>query len=81
MRPTATAARRESREKSGTALSREIGQRYNVSSKTVRDIWGRVTWTDATHDMWSSQELQTPKSQDPGDSFKVRNFWEVLNRS
>mmetsp|Transcript_81849 Transcript_81849/g.219815 ORF Transcript_81849/g.219815 Transcript_81849/m.219815 type:complete len:233 (-) Transcript_81849:135-833(-) len=43
--------------KSGTALSREIGQRYEVSGKTVRDIWSRITWTEATQDLWTVHEL------------------------
>ncbi len=29
-----------------------IGQKYNVSAKTIRDIWNRRTWTFATCHLW-----------------------------
>jgi len=53
MRPTACSVL-DNAVKSGTALSREIGQRYHVSGKTVRDIWSRVTWADATQNLWTA---------------------------
>jgi len=56
MRPTACSVL-DNAVKSGTALSREIGQRYHVSGKTVRDIWSRVTWADATQNLWTANEL------------------------
>eukprot|EP00292_Cryptomonas_paramecium_P013198 CAMPEP_0113705400 /NCGR_PEP_ID=MMETSP0038_2-20120614/27114_1 /TAXON_ID=2898 /ORGANISM="Cryptomonas paramecium" /LENGTH=221 /DNA_ID=CAMNT_0000630409 /DNA_START=46 /DNA_END=711 /DNA_ORIENTATION=+ /assembly_acc=CAM_ASM_000170 len=44
--------------KSGTALSQELGLKYGVSSKTVRDIWSRTTWTEATRELWTANELE-----------------------
>jgi hypothetical protein len=29
-----------------------VAERYGVSPKTVRDIWNRQTWVDATEKLW-----------------------------
>mmetsp|Transcript_28517 Transcript_28517/g.64676 ORF Transcript_28517/g.64676 Transcript_28517/m.64676 type:complete len:415 (-) Transcript_28517:83-1327(-) len=34
-----------------------VGKRYGISSKTVRDIWDRRTWTQATKELWTPEEL------------------------
>jgi hypothetical protein len=34
--------------------SSEIARLYNVSPKTVRDIWNRVTWKYATSHLWNT---------------------------
>ena len=36
--------------------SEPLSRNYNVSAKTVRDIWNRKTWTFATFDMWRAEE-------------------------
>mmetsp|Transcript_45553 Transcript_45553/g.143075 ORF Transcript_45553/g.143075 Transcript_45553/m.143075 type:complete len:407 (-) Transcript_45553:60-1280(-) len=33
-----------------------VGRRYGISSKTVRDIWDRRTWTQATKSLWTPEE-------------------------
>ena len=38
--------------------SSEIAKLYNVSPKTVRDIWNRKTWTFATCDLWKKDISQ-----------------------
>mmetsp|Transcript_2771 Transcript_2771/g.7636 ORF Transcript_2771/g.7636 Transcript_2771/m.7636 type:complete len:81 (+) Transcript_2771:67-309(+) len=45
---------------SATAWSREVGKRYDVSGKTVRDIWQRLTWTEATFSEWTEQVPDHP---------------------
>ena len=40
---------------SGTSVM--IASRYNVSPKTVRDIWNRRTWCNATRSLWSASEV------------------------
>ena len=37
-----------------------IANIYNVSAKTIRDIWNRKTWTFATVDMWFAEKIHTP---------------------
>ena len=29
-----------------------VAERFNVSAKTIRDIWNRRTWTFATSSLW-----------------------------
>ena len=40
--------------------SRAIAIKYKVSSKSIRDIWNRKTWVNATGCLWD---------QDPDESF------------
>ena len=32
--------------------SKPIAQKYHVSTKTIRDIWNRKTWVEATRSLW-----------------------------
>ncbi len=32
-----------------------IGKMFNVSAKTIRDIWSRRTWTFATYHLWKGE--------------------------
>ena len=34
-----------------------ISHVYNVSAKTIRDIWNRKTWKFATRDLWCGDEM------------------------
>jgi hypothetical protein len=34
----------------------QVSAKYGVSAKTIRDIWNRRTWTDATSFLWSSHD-------------------------
>ncbi len=34
-----------------------VSLQFNVSPKTVRDIWTRRTWTNATKDLWHIEEV------------------------
>jgi hypothetical protein len=34
-----------------------VSRRFNVSPKTVRDIWSQRTWTHATRSLWSAYEV------------------------
>jgi hypothetical protein len=42
--------------------SAAIARLYNVSAKTVRDIWNRVTWKYATSHMWTASEPSEEES-------------------
>ena len=33
-----------------------VGNKYNVSAKTIRDIWNRRTWTFATYKLWIEED-------------------------
>jgi hypothetical protein len=35
-----------------------IANSFGVSPKTVRDIWNRRTWKQATHDLWGQEADQ-----------------------
>ncbi len=34
-----------------------VSRKFNVSPKTVRDIWNQRTWTNATRPLWSAYEV------------------------
>ena len=34
-----------------------VSKRYNVSAKTIRDIWNRKTWAFATEIVWKDKRL------------------------
>ncbi len=36
-----------------------IAHVYNVSAKTIRDIWNRKTWKFATRELWCEEEDET----------------------
>ena len=35
-----------------TATSAELANKYNVNSKTIRDIWSGRCWLEATYPQW-----------------------------
>ena len=35
--------------------SSKVAVKYGVSPKTVRDIWNRRTWTNATRNLWEPE--------------------------
>ena len=39
--------------------SARVSERYNVSAKTIRDIWSRRTWTFATGRLWLTESPQS----------------------
>lgn len=39
-----------------------VSKRFGVSPKTVRDIWTRRTWANATCAVWSENEVEIIKS-------------------
>ena len=43
--------------KSANCKSILLASRYNVSPKTIRDIWNRRTWVVATRSLWSPSEV------------------------
>mmetsp|Transcript_2866 Transcript_2866/g.7851 ORF Transcript_2866/g.7851 Transcript_2866/m.7851 type:complete len:256 (-) Transcript_2866:84-851(-) len=62
--------------KSGTALSQELGLKYGVSSKTVRDIWSRTTWTEATRELWTANvRLQQANQLKPQHCICIASDW------
>jgi hypothetical protein len=44
--------------------STHFAKKYNVSAKTIRDIWNRRTWTFATCSLWRG-EISMSASSDP----------------
>jgi len=34
-----------------------VGQRYNIASRTVRDVWNRKAWVLATRPDWTPEEI------------------------
>ncbi len=40
---------------SESARSTEVAERFGISAKTVRDIWNRLTWIDATQTLWNDK--------------------------
>ncbi|EKX34965.1 hypothetical protein GUITHDRAFT_118809 [Guillardia theta CCMP2712] len=41
-----------------------VAAKYGISSKTVRDIWDRRTWADATIELWTEREREEYESQE-----------------
>jgi len=39
-----------------TASSRALAEKYNISDKTVRDIWNRKCWAKVTRPLWTDAE-------------------------
>uniref|UniRef100_A0A7S0E4U9 Uncharacterized protein n=1 Tax=Hanusia phi TaxID=3032 RepID=A0A7S0E4U9_9CRYP len=37
--------------------SSQLGEKYMVNAKTIRDIWNRETWVKATKHLWTSEEI------------------------
>jgi hypothetical protein len=42
--------------------STHIAKKYNVSAKTIRDIWNRRTWTFATCSLWRGEMSKSAAS-------------------
>jgi hypothetical protein len=40
------------------SLAKALAEKYNVSPKTIRDIWRRETWVKATKSLWTRHELE-----------------------
>jgi hypothetical protein len=36
--------------------SSPLARIYGVNSRTIRDVWNRHTWRDATHHLWKQEE-------------------------
>ncbi|EKX36362.1 hypothetical protein GUITHDRAFT_165776 [Guillardia theta CCMP2712] len=47
-----------------TVESTFIAKKYGVSSKTVRDIWNRRTWAEATKPLWTDEEKESTEELD-----------------
>ncbi len=64
-----------------------VAMKYNVSPKTIRDIWNRKTWTSATFSLWERDySLVINCSYDQVASFRnsgsrtgadISHFWQV----
>ena len=46
------ALKRDLQNQSLTAMSVELADKYNVNSKTIRDIWSGRSWLEATLPQW-----------------------------
>ncbi len=56
-----------------------VAVKYNVSAKTIRDIWNRRTWTFATCRLWKQEcSLYTHYSPDQVVSFKFHKVESYL---
>eukprot|EP00286_Rhodomonas_abbreviata_P016993 CAMPEP_0181323972 /NCGR_PEP_ID=MMETSP1101-20121128/20088_1 /TAXON_ID=46948 /ORGANISM="Rhodomonas abbreviata, Strain Caron Lab Isolate" /LENGTH=305 /DNA_ID=CAMNT_0023432071 /DNA_START=18 /DNA_END=935 /DNA_ORIENTATION=+ len=44
----------------------DLARSYNVASKTIRDIWNRVTWSSATRPYWDESELAVDGNNQQG---------------
>ena len=55
-----------------------IGARYGVSSRTIRDIWNRKTWSFATQHLWhmeGSRPFETHVQVETIDSLLLQVLW------
>ncbi len=43
--------------------SARLSLRYGVSAKTIRDIWSRRTWINATNYLWSAEDCLSLETQ------------------
>eukprot|EP00960_Hanusia_phi_P040069 754228-Hanusia_phi.AAC.3 len=41
-----------------------VAAKYGISSKTVRDIWDRRTWAEATIELWTDREREEYEAQE-----------------
>ena len=48
-------------EQSVTATSNELASKYNVNSKTIRDIWSGRSWFEATLPLWPEVAISSFK--------------------
>ena len=42
--------------------SAKLALRYGVSAKTIRDVWNRKTWADATAHLWINENSESISS-------------------
>ncbi|EKX36355.1 hypothetical protein GUITHDRAFT_117464 [Guillardia theta CCMP2712] len=47
-----------------TVESAFVASKYGTSPKTVRDIWSRRTWPDATRPLWTEEERALEQQED-----------------
>lgn len=54
------------------ACAAQLAAAYDVSPKTIRDIWNRKSWVKATKPMWTEEEKRNhiPRSHRPRDDDK-----------
>jgi hypothetical protein len=52
-------------------VSSQVALFYNVSPKTVRDIWNRITWKFATCHLWSDKDFSVTEHSIVSDVIKV----------
>ena len=45
-------------DQSVTATSNELASKYNVNSKTIRDIWSGRSWFEATYPLWQEVPIK-----------------------
>jgi hypothetical protein len=57
-----------------------VATRYNVSAKTIRDIWNRKTWTFDTSCLWQYEDVERTDSI-PCSQFESTNRWSKSDRS
>ena len=53
--------------KHGNDLSVQVGKLYNVSPKTIRDIWNRRSWRSETSHLWHLTKGQHNMHNQPAD--------------
>ncbi|EKX43384.1 hypothetical protein GUITHDRAFT_110505 [Guillardia theta CCMP2712] len=50
--------------------SSQLGEKYMVNAKTIRDIWNRETWVKATKHLWTSEEIMQDAAERERKRFK-----------
>ncbi|EKX37935.1 hypothetical protein GUITHDRAFT_115907 [Guillardia theta CCMP2712] len=55
-----------------TSLSVELGIKYGVTAKAIRDIWNKRTWAHATLELWSDEERSRYKKMRTGNHTPTR---------
>eukprot|EP00960_Hanusia_phi_P031530 749343-Hanusia_phi.AAC.3 len=55
-----------------TSTSIQLGEKYGVTAKAIRDIWNKRTWAHATESMWSDEERASYKRMRTSKSAATR---------
>lgn len=74
----------EEDEEPGPGKSGMVAKKFGVSPKTVRDVWNKTTWVEATCQFWTEEErrsysqtqqlLHLEMNQDPRTSVPIRHL-------
>ena len=69
-----------------------VAKKYNVSAKTIRDVWNRRTWSFATESVWMHKQFKVRivfsnhRSESPNQSFltvwqRGRCVWNRIQKA